>query len=61
MVIDFEIIKNINRRFSGKVLMIELKATRRIFAMKVIMKKDIDWVQTEKHVFETATYPPFLV
>ena len=42
MVIDFEIIKNIYRRFSGKVLMIELKATRRIFAMKVIMKKDID-------------------
>ena len=41
MVIDFKIIKNIYRRFSGKVLMIELKATRKIFAMKVIMKRTL--------------------
>ena len=35
--------------------------------MKVIKKElvcdeeDIDWVQTEKHVFETASNHPFLV
>ena len=47
--------------------MVELKSTKRIFAMKVIKKElmtddeDIDWVQTEKHVFETASNHPFLV
>lgn len=47
--------------------MVELKKTRRIYAMKVIKKalvtddEDIDWVQTEKHVFETASNHPFLV
>ena len=47
--------------------MVELKKNRRIYAMKVIKKElvtddeDIDWVQTEKHVFETASNHPFLV
>ena len=31
----------------------------RIF--KIIFLQDIDWVQTEKHVFETASNHPFLV
>ena len=50
-----------------QVLMVELKSTKRIYAMKVIKKElvtddeDIDWVQTEKHVFETASNHPFLV
>ena len=50
-----------------QVLMVELKKNRRIYAMKVIKKElvtddeDIDWVQTEKHVFETASNHPFLV
>ncbi len=50
-----------------QVLMVELKKTKRIYALKVIKKElvtddeDIDWVQTEKHVFETASNHPFLV
>ena len=64
---DFDMIKVIGRGSYAKVLMVELKTTRRIYAMKVIKKElvtddeDIDWVQTEKHVFETATNHPFLV
>ncbi|XP_067627493.1 uncharacterized protein aPKC isoform X2 [Eurosta solidaginis] len=64
---DFELIRVIGRGSYAKVLMVELKTTRRIYAMKVIKKalvtddEDIDWVQTEKHVFETASNHPFLV
>lgn len=64
---DFELIRVIGRGSYAKVLMAELKATKRIYAMKVIKKalvtddEDIDWVQTEKHVFETASNHPFLV
>ena len=64
---DFDMIKVIGRGSYAKVLMVELRSTKRIYAMKVIKKElvtddeDIDWVQTEKHVFETATNHPFLV
>jgi serine/threonine protein kinase len=64
---DFELIKVIGRGSYAKVLMVELKKTKRVYAMKVIKKalvtddEDIDWVQTEKHVFETASNHPFLV
>ncbi|XP_046406846.1 atypical protein kinase C isoform X2 [Ischnura elegans] len=64
---DFDLIRVIGRGSYAKVLMVELKKTRRIYAMKVIKKalvtddEDIDWVQTEKHVFETASNHPFLV
>ncbi|XP_072035800.1 protein kinase C iota type-like isoform X2 [Amphiura filiformis] len=64
---DFEMIRVIGRGSYAKVLLVELKATRRVYAMKVIKKElvtddeDIDWVQTEKHVFETASNHPFLV
>ncbi|XP_018333062.1 atypical protein kinase C isoform X3 [Agrilus planipennis] len=64
---DFELIRVIGRGSYAKVLMVELKKTGRIYAMKVIKKalvtddEDIDWVQTEKHVFETASNHPFLV
>jgi atypical protein kinase C iota type len=66
-LIDFELIRVIGRGSYAKVLMVELKKTKRIYAMKVIKKalvtddEDIDWVQTEKHVFETASNHPFLV
>nr|XP_024215310.1 atypical protein kinase C isoform X4 [Halyomorpha halys] len=66
-IADFELIKVIGRGSYAKVLMVELKKTKRIYAMKVIKKalvtddEDIDWVQTEKHVFETASNHPFLV
>ena len=64
---DFDLIRVIGRGSYAKVLMVELKKTRRLYAMKVIKKEmvtddeDIDWVQTEKHVFETASNHPFLV
>ena len=64
---DFDMIRVIGRGSYAKVLLVELKATRRVYAMKVIKKElvtddeDIDWVQTEKHVFETASNHPFLV
>jgi len=64
---DFDLIRVIGRGSYAKVLMVELKSTKRIYAMKVIKKElvtddeDIDWVQTEKHVFETASNHPFLV
>lgn len=66
---DFDLLKVIGRGSYAKVLMVELKQTKRIYAMKVIKKEmfvgenseDIDWVQTEKHVFERASNYPFLV
>ena len=64
---DFELIRVIGRGSYAKVLMVELRRTRRVYAMKVIKKElvmdeeDIDWVQTEKHVFEQASNHPFLV
>ncbi|XP_071502737.1 protein kinase C iota type-like isoform X2 [Diadema antillarum] len=64
---DFEMLRVIGRGSYAKVLLVELKATGRVYAMKVIKKElvtddeDIDWVQTEKHVFETASNHPFLV
>jgi atypical protein kinase C iota type len=64
---DFELLRVIGRGSYAKVLVVELKKTKRLYAMKVIKKAlvadedDIDWVQTEKHVFEQATNYPFLV
>ncbi|XP_074599782.1 protein kinase C iota type isoform X2 [Brevipalpus obovatus] len=64
---DFDLIKVIGRGSYAKVLLVELKETKRPYAMKVIKKElvaddeDIDWVQTEKHVFEIATGCEFLV
>lgn len=64
---DFDLLRVIGRGSYAKVLVVELKKTKRIYAMKVIKKElvadedDIDWVQTEKHVFEQASNYPFLV
>jgi len=64
---DFDFIRVIGRGSYAKVMMVRLKETDRIYAMKVIKKElvnddeDIDWVQTEKHVFEIASNHPFLV
>ena len=63
----FDLIKVIGRGSYAKVFLVEYKQTRKCYAMKVIKKstfnddEDIDWVQTEKHVFEQATNHPFLV
>lgn len=64
---DFELIKVIGRGSYAKVFLAAYRRTQRLYAMKVIKKsmvnddEDIDWVQTEKHVFEVATNHPFLV
>lgn len=64
---DFDLKLVIGRGSYAKVLLVELKKTSRLYAMKVIKKElvtddeDIDWVQTEKHVFELASNHPFLV
>jgi atypical protein kinase C iota type len=64
---DFELIKVIGRGSYAKVFLVEYKRTKKCYAMKVIKKskvnddEDIDWVQTEKHIFEQATNHPFLV
>nr|XP_048719866.1 protein kinase C iota type isoform X3 [Caretta caretta] len=64
---DFDLLRVIGRGSYAKVLLVRLKKTERIYAMKVVKKElvnddeDIDWVQTEKHVFEQASNHPFLV
>uniref|UniRef100_A0A915IYR5 Protein kinase C n=1 Tax=Romanomermis culicivorax TaxID=13658 RepID=A0A915IYR5_ROMCU len=64
---DFNLLKIIGRGSYAKVLQVEHKTTNQVYAMKVIKKtmvtddEDIDWVQTEKHVFEVASNHPFLV
>jgi hypothetical protein len=64
---DFDLIKVIGRGSYAKVFLVDYKRTNKCYAMKVIKKsmvnddEDIDWVQTEKHVFEQATNHPFLV
>ncbi|XP_023204108.1 protein kinase C zeta type isoform X2 [Xiphophorus maculatus] len=64
---DFELIRVIGRGSYAKVLLVRLKKNEQVFAMKVVKKElvhddeDIDWVQTEKHVFEQASTNPFLV
>ena len=50
-----------------QVLMVKLKSSSKTYAMKIIKKSiiddedDIEWVQTEKNVFEQASNHPFLV
>ncbi|XP_040181830.1 protein kinase C zeta type isoform X1 [Rana temporaria] len=64
---DFDLIRVIGRGSYAKVLLVRLKKNDQVFAMKVVKKElvhdeeDIDWVQTEKHVFEQASNNPFLV
>ncbi|XP_021099042.1 protein kinase C zeta type isoform X3 [Heterocephalus glaber] len=64
---DFDLIRVIGRGSYAKVLLVRLKKNDQIYAMKVVKKElvhddeDIDWVQTEKHVFEQASSNPFLV
>lgn len=64
---DFDLIRVIGRGSYAKVLLVRLKKNDQVYAMKVVKKElvhddeDIDWVQTEKHVFEQAASSPFLV
>ncbi|XP_075695758.1 protein kinase C zeta type isoform X2 [Rhinoderma darwinii] len=64
---DFDLLRVIGRGSYAKVLLVRLKKNDQPYAMKVVKKElvhdeeDIDWVQTEKHVFEQASHNPFLV
>uniref|UniRef100_A0A915E159 Protein kinase C n=1 Tax=Ditylenchus dipsaci TaxID=166011 RepID=A0A915E159_9BILA len=64
---DFELLTVIGRGSYAKVVQAEHKQTKQIYAIKIIKKalctdeEDIDWIQTEKSVFETASNHPFLV
>ncbi|XP_053211984.1 protein kinase C iota type-like [Panonychus citri] len=64
---DFDLLRVIGRGSYAKVLLVELRETKRRYAMKVIKKEivaadeDMDWVQAEKHIFEIATGCDFLV
>ena len=64
---DFNLICVIGRGNFAKVLMVELKSKKQLYAMKVMKKQfiledeDIEWVQIEKNVFEMASNHPFLV
>uniref|UniRef100_A0A8C5CBD0 protein kinase C n=1 Tax=Gadus morhua TaxID=8049 RepID=A0A8C5CBD0_GADMO len=63
----FDLVRVIGRGSYAKVLLVRLKKSDQVYAMKVVKKElvhddeDIDWVQTEKHVFEQASTNPFLV
>uniref|UniRef100_A0A8D2JKC7 protein kinase C n=1 Tax=Sciurus vulgaris TaxID=55149 RepID=A0A8D2JKC7_SCIVU len=54
---DFDLLRVIGRGSYAKVLLVRLKKTDQL----VNDDEDIDWVQTEKHVFEQASSHPFLV
>ncbi|VDM44615.1 unnamed protein product [Toxocara canis] len=64
---DFTLLTVIGRGSYAKVVQAEHKKTGVVYAIKIIKKQmfnddeDIDWVQTEKSVFETASNHPFLV
>ncbi|XP_028394179.1 protein kinase C iota type-like isoform X2 [Dendronephthya gigantea] len=64
---DFDFLRVIGRGSYAKVIYVSHKKTGRKYAMKIVKKElvnddeDIDWVQTEKHVFEQASNHPFLV
>ncbi|KAH7710155.1 hypothetical protein AAVH_22560 [Aphelenchoides avenae] len=64
---DFNLLTVIGRGSYAKVLQAEHKTTGQIYAIKIIKKAmcvdedDMDWIQTEKSVFETASNHPFLV
>ncbi|CAI4232722.1 unnamed protein product [Auanema sp. JU1783] len=64
---DFKLLTVIGRGSYAKVVQAEHIHTNQIYAIKIIKKQmfnedeDIDWVQTEKSVFEAASNHPFLV
>ncbi|KAE9415536.1 hypothetical protein Angca_004369 [Angiostrongylus cantonensis] len=64
---DFRLLTVIGRGSYAKVVQAEHIKTKQVYAIKIIKKQmfnedeDIDWVQTEKSVFEAASNYPFLV
>ncbi|KAI6180733.1 Protein kinase C [Aphelenchoides besseyi] len=64
---DFRLLKVIGRGSYAKVVQAEHRSTHEIYAIKIIKKvncieeDDLEWIHTEKSVFETASNHPFLV
>ncbi|OAF67608.1 hypothetical protein A3Q56_04649 [Intoshia linei] len=67
LLAQFELIRVIGRGSYAKVMLVEHKPTKKAYAMKIIKKEslrepeDLNWLHTEKHVFEIATNHAFLV
>ncbi|CAD5217434.1 unnamed protein product [Bursaphelenchus xylophilus] len=65
---DYDLLKVLGRGSYAKVFQAQHRRTKEIVALKTINKtmfleedEDLDWLQTEKSVFETASNHPFLV
>ncbi|KAG8190705.1 hypothetical protein JTE90_004208 [Oedothorax gibbosus] len=63
---SFNLLKVIGRGSFAKVLMVELRSTNDIYAMKIVKKKftrhdDYRWVKTERNVLERVSNYPFLI
>ncbi|KFO38159.1 Protein kinase C iota type [Fukomys damarensis] len=60
---DFDLLSVIGRGSYGKVLLVQLKQSDRMYAMKTVKKElvNTDRVRTEKHVLQQASDCPFLV
>ncbi|KFO26487.1 Protein kinase C iota type [Fukomys damarensis] len=60
---DFDLVSVIGRGSYGKVLLVQLKQSDRMYAMKTVKKElvNTDRVRTEKHVLQQASDCPFLV
>ncbi|KFO38161.1 protein kinase C iota type-like [Fukomys damarensis] len=60
---DFDLLSVIGRGSYGKVLLVQLKQSDRMYAMKAVKKElvNTDRVRTEKHVLQQASNCPFLV
>ncbi|KFO26489.1 Protein kinase C iota type [Fukomys damarensis] len=60
---DFDLLSVIGRGSYGKVLLVQLKKSGRMYAMKTVKKElvNTDRVRTEKHVLQQASDCPFLV
>ncbi|EHA98208.1 Protein kinase C iota type [Heterocephalus glaber] len=60
---DFDLLLVIGRGSFGKVLLVQLKKSNHMYAMKAVKKEhvNIDWVQREKHILQQASNCPFVV
>ncbi|EHB08957.1 Protein kinase C iota type [Heterocephalus glaber] len=60
---DFDVLQVIGRESYGKVLLVQLKKSNHMYAMKAVKKEcvNIDQVQREKRILRQASNCPFLV
>ncbi|EHB18299.1 Protein kinase C iota type [Heterocephalus glaber] len=60
---DFDLLRVIGRGSYGKVLLVQLKESNRIYAVKAVKKEqvNVDQIQREKLILQQASICPFLV